>query len=88
MGDGDGGDLEVQRLIKPPEFYGKLEIRDECVETVATVPYRPNQLIMFINGPVSIHSVTPRPATEECRRLVNITGELPGMLFKTGHGKY
>jgi hypothetical protein len=88
MGEGEGGDLEVQRLIKPPEFYGKLEIKDDCVETLDVVPYEPNMFVMFINTPTSIHSVTPRPATDKCRRLVNITGELPRMLFKTGWGRY
>jgi hypothetical protein len=88
MGEGEGGDLEVQRLIKPPEFHGKLEIQDECVETITVVPYEPNTLVMFINTPTSIHSVTPRPATDKCRRLVSIAGELPRMLFKTGHGRY
>jgi len=88
MGDGEGGNLEIQRLIKLPEYYGKLEIMDDCVETVATVPYERNMLVMFLNTPISIHAVTPRPPTKECRRMVNIAGELSGMLFKTGHGKW
>lgn len=88
MGDGEGGDLEIQRLIKGPKFHGKLEIKDKCVETVSTVKYQKNMLVFFLNTPVSIHSVTTRPASEECRRLINIVGELPNMLFKTGHGEY
>jgi hypothetical protein len=88
MGEGEGGDLEVQRLVKQPRYHGKLEIEDDCVETVATVPYQPNMFVMFLNTPTSVHAVTPRPATDQCRRLVNITGELPGQLFKTGHGRY
>ena len=88
MGEGEGGDLEVQRLIKPPEFHGKLEIQDECVETLAVVSYEPNMFVMFLNTPTSVHSVTPRPPTDKCRRLVNIQGELPGQLFKTGWGRY
>jgi hypothetical protein len=88
MGEGQGGDLEVQRLVKPPRYHGKLEIEYDCVETVATVPYEPNMFVLFLNTPTSIHAVTPRPATPHCRRLVNVTGELPGMLFKTGHGRY
>jgi hypothetical protein len=78
MGRGEGGDLEIQRLVAPPKFHGKLEIRDDCVETLDMVKYEHNTFVMFINTPVSIHSVTPRPPTDKCRRLVNITGELPG----------
>jgi len=88
MGDGEGGDLEVQRLIKKPKFHGKLEIKDKCVETVGTVKYQRNMLVFFINSLVSIHAVTPRPPSKECRRLVNIVGEVPNLLFRTGHGEY
>ena len=88
MGSGEGGNLLVQRYIKDPEFHGKLELRDDCVETVSTVPYEPNMFVMFLNTPHAIHAVTPRPPTKECRRLVNITGEIPGQLFRVGHGRY
>jgi len=88
MGGTEGGDLQIQRLTRGPRFHGKLEIKDKCVETVATVPYKANMFVLFINSPVSIHSVTPRPATDKCRRLINFIGEVPEMLFKTGHGEY
>lgn len=88
MGDGDGGELEVQRLIRSPKFHGKLEIKDKCVETVARVPYRKNMLVFFINGLTAIHSVTPRGPSDTCRRLVNLVGEVPQPLFKVGYGGY
>jgi hypothetical protein len=88
MGDGDDGELEIQRLIKPPRFHGKLEIKDKCVETVSRVPYRKNTMVMFINGPTSIHAVTPRGPSDKCRRLVNLVGEVREPLFKVGYGGY
>lgn len=87
MGSGDG-DLLVQKYVKQPTFYGKLEIHDECVQTVATVPYEHNMFMMFLNTPCSIHAVTPRRPTTLCRKLVNFIGEMPQPLFKVGHGRY
>jgi len=42
---------------------------------VDTIPYEPNQLVLFINGPHSFHAVTPRTKSSYPRRLVNILGE-------------
>lgn len=81
MGSGQGGDLMVNRLVKPPKFYGKLEIEEDCVEVVKTVPYKHNQFAMFLNTPLSIHSVTPRNS-KDYRNLVNVIGEYKFQLFK------
>ena len=77
-----GGDLEVCQTVRAPQFYGKAEIYDKCVETVGVVPYRANTLVMFMNSPVSIHSVTERPVTTTTRKLVNFAMELPFPLFE------
>jgi hypothetical protein len=87
MGEGEG-DLEVCRMTKQPMWHGKLEIEDNCVEVVSKVKYRPNMLVMFLNSPISIHSVTPRQPTTECRRLCNFAAEMNSPLFKIGHGRY
>jgi hypothetical protein len=77
-----GGGLNIHRLKKPYVCHDKAEIDDKYVETVATVPYEPNTLVMFVNTPLSIHSVTPRPSNPLHRLLVNFALELPKPLFK------
>jgi hypothetical protein len=81
MGAGEGGDLVVSRLVKPPRFYGKMEIEEDCVEAVKVVKYRHNQFVFFLNTPLSVHSVTPRNS-KDYRKLVNVIGEYNFPLFK------
>ncbi|MHA2062590.1 MAG: hypothetical protein ACW963_09925, partial [Candidatus Sifarchaeia archaeon] len=85
MGNGEGGNLVVNRLVKPPHFYGKMEIKEECVECVREVEYKHNMFVMFINSPLSVHSVTPRDSLEP-RNLVNVIGELNFQLFHFNAG--
>ena len=83
-----GGELEVYRLIDTPRFFGKLEIDPSCCELVDIVPYKANTLVMFMNGPKSVHGVSPRTPTQTYRQLVNLIGEVQTPLFKVGHGRY
>ena len=83
-----GGELEVYRLIESPRFFGKLEIDSSCCELVDIVPYQANTLVMFMNGPKSVHGVSPRTPTSTYRQLVNLIGEVQKPLFKIGHGRY
>jgi hypothetical protein len=55
---------------------GKIDPRK--VERIATVPYRANTLVMWINSPAALHGVTPRSATEIPRRYMNFLGEYYG----------
>jgi hypothetical protein len=83
--DSDGGELCVVRARDPQRTYPApdairvrhhpAEIDEADVEIVAKVPYRANTLIMFINSPASLHTVTVRSATPLMRRHVNIIGE-------------
>ncbi len=79
--DNDGGDLIINRLIRPAIFYGKNEIEEECVEEVFRVPYRHNQFFMLLNTPYSVHSVSPRNSKNP-RNLVNVIGEFNFKLFE------
>ena len=79
--DNDGGDLVINRFIRPAIFYGKNEIEEECVEEVFRVPYRHNQFFMFLNTPLSVHSVSPRNSKNP-RNLVNVIGEFNFRLFE------
>ena len=83
-----GGELEVYQLIMEPQFYGKLEIHSHCVDLIDIVPYKANTLVMFLNGPKSVHGVSPRTPTSTYRQLVNLIGEVQKPLFKVGHGRY
>jgi len=86
--DDDGGDLELYKWNdKPKRFHGKLEVEDECVGLVKTVPYRPNTYVMFLNTDKSLHGVTPRKS-KHFRRLVNVIGDVDRPLFKVGHNQY
>jgi hypothetical protein len=87
MGEGEG-DLMMYKYDDKPEFYGKLEIRDESVTWVKRVRYARNTLVMFLNTYGAIHGVSARGPSEDWRRLVSIAGELPAPLFKVGHGSY
>ena len=71
-----GGDLDIYRLREgrqPRPRPGKIDPHN--VERVATVPYRANTLIMWINSPAALHGVTPRSVTEVPRRYMNFLGE-------------
>ncbi len=87
MGEGDG-DLILYRIKEPLEFWGKLEVKDKCVEPATTIKYKPNMLVYFFNTVSSVHGVTPRRPSEKCRRLVALSCELGRNLFTTGHGKF
>jgi len=83
--DSTGGDLVLHRHRRSsPTFWGKAGLWESDVEPFATIPYEANTLVLFINGPESIHAVTPRSLTQHPRRLVNFIGEIYGTggLFK------
>ncbi|NUZ05788.1 2OG-Fe(II) oxygenase [Piscinibacter koreensis] len=84
--DSTGGELEIRRW-KPGRarrFVGS-ECDADDAELVATIPYRANTLVAFVNSDESLHAVSPRSPTPHSRRLVNLIGEvyraLPDGLF-------
>lgn len=79
--DNDGGNLEIYRWVKAPRFYGKLEAHDDCVELAGTIPYKKNTFVMFLNGPDSLHGVTPRKS-DNYRKLVNVICDMPEPVFR------
>lgn len=86
--DSDGGDLEIYRWKSgEKKYHGKLEVYEECVELVKTVPYKPNTCVFFLNGPNALHGVTPRKS-KNFRSLVNVIAETREPLFRVGHGPY
>ena len=84
--DSLGGDFVIQRW-KPwvPRYLKKhlyFEGMRDCVETVATVPYRHNTLVLLIDSFDALHAVTPRSPTTFPRRFMNLDGVLPNHEYK------
>jgi hypothetical protein len=83
--DAPGGDLDLYRFRSADhDFDGRLDLDDAHVERFATVPYRPNMLVSWLNTARSLHGVTPRPPNPATRRYVNVMAEfyrLPGGFF-------
>ena len=83
-----GGDLTVSRF--KPEYSGdaklgcfKRQYVDESfVETVDTIGYARNRLVLFVNSLDSLHGVTVRQPTRQVRRFVNLVGEVRPPLFE------
>ncbi|WP_022728619.1 2OG-Fe(II) oxygenase [Fodinicurvata sediminis] len=74
--DSTGGDLNLYRLTNARYYHDrKLNVPERFIETVETVRYRPNTLILWLNTPHSLHGVTPRSCTQVPRRYVNFIGE-------------
>ncbi len=91
-----GGDLTISRLR--PEYreprtrrklFKKSYVDDKYVETVKTVAYAANTLVLFINTLDSLHGVTVRQPTAHGRYFINLVGEVNPRLYrvpKISHG--
>jgi len=78
-GDDDsvGGELELFRWAsRPSEALDVFELPAHAVERVATIPYRPNQLVLFPQSVFALHGVGIRQPTPHIRRYVFITAEI------------
>lgn len=58
------------------------EVKAESVRVVRTAPYKANTLVLFLNSPRSIHSVSPRTPTQLTRRHINFCADVNFDLFK------
>jgi hypothetical protein len=88
--DSRGGDLTISRF--KPRFRTREEklrcfdgvyVDDDDVETVTTIPYAKNVLVLFINSIDSLHGVTVRHPTKHPRIFLNLIGELGYPLYET-----
>jgi len=68
-GDEAGGNLELYRWTGERKIEGKAEAIG--TEHVKTIPYKANQLILFVNTWDALHGLTVREATDVPRRYVN-----------------
>ncbi len=76
-----GGNLTTYKFKDKPSFYGKSRVREENVNLIEEIEYKPNRLVMFLNSPFSIHGVTKREKTSFYRKYMNIIGEFNFELF-------
>lgn len=75
-----GGDLELYRLKDDrPRFDRRQHVADRSVETIDTVPYRENTLVLWLNTPRAVHGVSPRSMTTVPRRYINFIVECYGL---------
>ncbi len=83
--ESEGGDLGLYRLREGQTLAGNIfngsHLREEAVECVKTVQYEANTLFIGVNGPHSIHGVSPRHATPHPRKFATFNCDLPERLF-------
>jgi hypothetical protein len=80
--DTRGGDLQLCRYrVEKSRRFRRYDVDPACVETVETIPYGNNVLVMFLNTIDSLHAVTPRLPTSHTRRFVNLVVEMKQPLF-------
>jgi hypothetical protein len=77
-----GGDLTLYKFKRKPAFYDKRTAMPTRLEEVISIPYEANTLVLFLNSPVSVHGVRPRPPTPHIRRYINFQVELSKKLFE------
>lgn len=89
-----GGDLEIYRFRpglpgwRRARAFDKYSVDPGATEWVATIPYRKNTLILFINSLEALHGVTVRQPTSHCRLFMNLVGEVDPPLYRyprSGH---
>lgn len=74
-----GGEYELFRLRRGPFPKSKMKkVPERYLEPVKKVPYRPNQIVMWMNTPDAVHAVAPRSITPFPRRYIAVSGECFG----------
>lgn len=74
-----GGEYELFKLRRGPFPKKKMKkIPERYIETVKRVPYRANQIVMWMNTADAIHAVAPRSIAPFPRRYIAVSGECFG----------
>lgn len=76
-----GGNLCTYKFKKDPIFYGKSRVKNEHVDLIEEIEYKPNRLVFFINTLHSLHGVTNKSVSNHYRKYMNIIGEFNFELF-------
>jgi len=75
------GDLAVYQFKDQPRFGGHYAPLS-AVEERKRIEYQPNRFVAFINSPLSVHGVSPRPVTDKFRRYINFIALMPEKVFE------
>ena len=75
-----GGNLGIYQFKDKPRFDG-VQVPDEAVDEVGTLPYKANSVVLLMNSPEALHGVTVREVTPCPRRYINFLAELREPLF-------
>ena len=77
-----GGDLILCRPKsgQPLRMYQR-EVDAGSLEEFQRIRYGRSVLVLFLNGPRSVHAVSPRQPTPHTRRFLNLIGQAPRPLF-------
>lgn len=82
--DSEGGDLvlyDCDEVEYHRSKWGKGSVDTSFLRPSKVVELQNNRLVLFVNGPFSVHGVTPRGPSEHPRRYVNLIGEVKNPLF-------
>ncbi|WP_020178514.1 hypothetical protein [Methylopila sp. M107] len=86
--DAIGGDLTISRFR--PEYdtaekrnalFDGAYVDDRHLETVTTVPYAKNTVVLFVNSLDSVHGVTVRQPSDKSRLFVNLVVQVDPPLY-------
>lgn len=76
-----GGELELYGSERGVRF-DKTYALPATASLARRVPYAENHFVGFVNGPLAVHGVSPRPRTHRYRRYIDFGAELPYRLFE------
>lgn len=79
--DSVGGNLCTYKFKKDPIFYGKSRVKNQNVNLIEEIEYRPNRLVLFLNTLHSLHGVSEKNISNHYRKYINIIGEFNFELF-------
>jgi hypothetical protein len=79
-----GADVELYRFREQPGGFQDRNVDPSFIETVKTVRYERNLLLVMINSLDSVHGVTDRPVTPIPKYLINLIGNVKRPLFDVG----
>jgi hypothetical protein len=98
--DSIGGDLKISQwrpeyrdARKRLKLFNRSYVYEKYVETVKTIRYSSNTLVLFVNTLDSLHGVTVRQPTRHGRYFMNLVGEVNPRLYRVpkifrGGGSY
>lgn len=79
--DSTGGDLQIYESRGTVRFDAHQAPRSAVIHA-ADVAYKANAFGGFVNGPLSIHSVSARASTQHIRRYVGFVVEMDRPAFR------